>query len=436
MEIGQTCFLLERKFGVHKSVFENGLRVNDIILWNTASQYKLSKTKLKRIRYEIKSGPELSIDEVKRVVTLPSLRNEYYTFELVLVNPEGDYSTKEENWRYLLKATSDQAFQINGVWAREAFLERGDIISIGFNKILTKKSILEGRGKDEFETAISDKIIKSDLPIFLEGETGTGKTYLAKKIHNESGVRGKFIHINISSYAKNLLESELFGHVKGAFTGAIGDKKGLFLQAIDGTLFIDEIDSLEKDIQTKLLLYLENFEFRPVGGQQVVAAKTRLIFASGRPLVDLVAQNDMRKDFYFRLKTGYVLSLKSLREERHKIGEFIDQFEKNEWVVVSKDLRAFYQGLDWPGNIRQLKAHLHKKKILTNGNKLQYDESDKELLLEKTPQQFNKKSIYHMKEMKRRYCINALLHFNGDYKLASRALKISPVTFKGLIKMS
>src|SRR5690606_12983163 len=123
----------------------------------------------------------------------------------------------------------------------------------------------------------SKKIIQSNLPILIEGETGTGKTTLAKSIHQMSERSGEFVHVNLSAFSENLMESELFGHLKGAFTGAYNDKKGAIERANNGTLFLDEIDSTSIAVQTKLLLFLDNYKLSPVGSGVMKKINCRIL---------------------------------------------------------------------------------------------------------------------------------------------------------------
>ena len=166
---------------------------------------------------------------------------------------------------------------------------------------------------------MEQNLINSDLKILISGETGTGKSHLARKVHEKSGRLGEFVAINLSSFNPQLIESELFGHKKGSFTGAIHDKTGAFSMAKNGTLFLDEIDSLPLDLQTKLLTFIDNKKFRRVGDTKEESINTRLIFASGRPLEQLVEQGSFRKDLFFRLKSGHSVEMASLRNDIPRI---------------------------------------------------------------------------------------------------------------------
>jgi DNA-binding NtrC family response regulator len=335
--------------------------------------------------------------------------------------------------RFILKTLEGTAFWLNGSAAREAYIERLDRLFIDDNKInfdpfdLTEMISRHFDHPVLFETAL----INSELKILIEGETGTGKTHLAKKIHEKSGRRGKFIAINLSSFNLNLIESELFGHVKGAFTGAMYDKKGAFEEAGFGTLFLDEIDSLPLELQTKLLTFLDTNIFRKVGNNKEIEIKARLIFASGNPLEKLVDQGRFRRDFYFRLKSGHTVSLPSLRNSVDRIREACRFFSLQHNVTLSQRLMDFYETLAWPGNLRQLFGHLEKKKILTNSTRLDFDHLDDDLLLQSSDllslKDFELKPLRSIKE---EYVKKAISFCDGNVSLAARKLQLTEKTVK------
>jgi transcriptional regulator of acetoin/glycerol metabolism len=317
--------------------------------------------RLKRTKYKIVTAPKFYFDFASAEIHLPVFGSAQSEFELALVQHSGSTEYNEKS-RYLIKSLGESPFRLNGVQCFEAFIERGDVIDIGFNRIkfLRPKSHLKisEKAKSVIDL-LTEEMIKSPLNIMIEGETGTGKTTLAKTIHEESARSGRFIHLNLSSFAPSLIESELFGHVKGAFTGAITEKRGAILEAHKGTLFLDEIDSLSLELQTKLLLFLDNYEVRAVGGSTTQKADVRLIFASGTKMKQLIQKQKMRRDFYYRLTSGVVVTLENLRDNPAKISEFCLEFEKQNLTILCEDLIKYYQECPWPGNIRQLLSHLN-----------------------------------------------------------------------------
>ena len=262
-----------------------------------------------------------------------------------------------DNLGYILKTLSGNPFKHNGRWVFNIVLRVGDEVLLGGNIL----KFFREKPKETEKESIPKEIIESSMPILLQGETGTGKTTLAQKIHEQSGVAGKFVHLCLSSFAPSLIESEIFGHVKGAFTGAILDKMGALRMAHQGTLFLDEIDSLPLEIQVKLLLFLDNQTYRQVGSTQEKSVNTRIIFASGQNLEELVEKNLMRKDFYYRLNAGYFYKLPSLRENPELIKKNCEDFSFKNQIIFSDRVIEKYSKYSWPGNYRQLMSHLMKK---------------------------------------------------------------------------
>lgn len=340
--------------------------------------------------------------------------------------------------RFFLRTLEGDPFWLNGILVKEAYLEREDRLFIDDNKLIFSSHGLQGIIAKSFEHPFlkETRILESNLKILIEGETGTGKTHLAEKIHQASGRKGNFISVNLSSYNPNLIESELFGHKKGSFTGAVKDKRGAFEAAQHGTLFLDEVDSLPIDLQTKLLTFLDDNRYRQVGDTLEKEIKTRIIFASGRPLENLVGQGLFRKDFYFRLKSGHTIKLSSLRNEPQRIEKICHEFSLRNGVTFTRGLLDFYQTLVWPGNLRQLFGHLEKKMIFGRSTKLDFDDLDEELIhqssnLESFSVPFE---LVPLKELKNDYVKKAIALCEGNISLTARKLQITEKTVRSLLK--
>lgn len=285
------------------------------------------------------------------------------------------------------------------------------------------------------EESIQSAIIRSRLPLLLEGETGTGKTTLARKVHESSGAKGKFVALNLSSFSSHLVESEVFGHLKGAFTGAIQDKKGAIALSENGTLFLDEIDSLSLNLQTKLLTFLDNGIYRPVGGDYERKVQTRLICASGKNLVELVRKGEMRKDFFFRIQSGITLKMYALRSRPESLNLFLHRWQEEEGVHFSKELREFYQRYDWPGNFRQLSSHLRLKKAVSSSAYLKLDDLDLKLLeLDFSEREYiNKVTSLSLEEVKKSYCQKIYREQGFNLQKSIDILKVSRNTLKKIL---
>ena len=347
------------------------------------------------------------------------------------------YRLELDDDRFVLKTIKGRAFWLNGFAAKEAYVERLDRLFIDDNKInFAPFDLGEMTSRQsEHPLLMEQNLIDSDLKILISGETGTGKSHLARKIHEKSGRIGEFVAINLSSFNSQLIESELFGHKKGAFTGAISDKVGAFSLAQNGTLFLDEVDSLPLELQTKLLTFIDNKKFRRVGDTKEESIKTRMLFASGRPLDTLVEQGLFRKDFYFRLMSGHSVAIESLRNDIPRIKSSCQHFAIENKVTISNRLLDFYQTLPWPGNLRQLLGHLEKKKILTRSHKLDFDTLDEELLLQSSDLTALNAGdeLVSMDQVKISYLKRALGLCEGNIAMTARKLKISEKTVRILM---
>lgn len=218
---------------------------------------------------------------------------------------------------------------------------------------------------------------QSEVTVLLTGESGTGKELAARAIHALSGRKDKpFIAINCSAIPETLLESELFGHVKGAFTGASRDKTGVF-QAVDGgTLFLDEVGDMSPLLQLKLLRVLQEGEIRRVGDDRGIKVNVRLITATNRDLKDLLSSGKLREDFYYRIHV-FEITLPPLRERREDIPLLVDHFiaegsQAGEKAVkgIARDALQQVMKYSWPGNVRELRNAIQHAFVTVGGDRL------------------------------------------------------------------
>ncbi|HEX5037790.1 MAG TPA: sigma-54-dependent Fis family transcriptional regulator, partial [bacterium] len=213
--------------------------------------------------------------------------------------------------------------------------------------------------------SLVDRITESKIPVWIYGESGTGKEAIARSLHfNGSRAKAPFVTENCGALPENLLESELFGHKKGAFTHAVADKKGILEYVNGGTIFLDEIADMSLNLQVKLLRFLQEGEFRPLGGHQVVKVDVRVVSASNKDLHDLVAQGRFREDLFFRLN-GVTVALPPLRERLEDLPLLAEHFlkkiaerERKMPVALHPEALTVLLKYGWPGNIRELQNTL------------------------------------------------------------------------------
>jgi len=224
---------------------------------------------------------------------------------------------------------------------------------------------------------LAGKVAPTDSTVLFTGESGTGKGLLARWIHEHSGrARGPFLPVNCSAIPEQLMESELFGHTKGAFTSAERARRGLFVEADRGTLFLDEIGELPQHMQTKLLNVIEEKMVRAVGSDQPRRVDTRIIAATNRDLADMVKQGKFREDLYFRLAMFHV-HLPPLRERRADLAQFIRhtlaamrRSGGKRGIELDPAAEEALVAADWPGNVRELENVLNRACILADGERI------------------------------------------------------------------
>jgi DNA-binding NtrC family response regulator len=300
-----------------------------------------------------------------------------------------------------------------------------------------------------------EKVAPTDSTVLVCGESGTGKELIARAIHANSRRRDRvFFAVDCATLSSNLLESELFGYTKGAFTGALRDKEGLFQLADQGTVFLDEIGNISLEVQGKLLRFLETREFWPLGAAAPRQVDIRLIFATNRDLEDMVAGATFREDFYYRIVV-YPILLPPLRDRSSDILPIAMHFLQQ----CSRQINKPLQGLDpeaearlmqygWPGNVRQLRNVIERSVILAEGSRvtakdLGLPEAGEPAAVNSIPAPRTKDELKRIKkeirrsavdEVEKNFLLQALMQNNWNISRAARETGLQRTNFQSLMK--
>src|ERR1051325_696835 len=290
---------------------------------------------------------------------------------------------------------------------------------------------------------VISKVAPTDSTVLISGESGTGKELAARAIHRNSKRADRpFIAVNCAALAETLLESELFGHEKGAFTGALIQKKGRLELAEGGTIFLDEIGDLSPTLQTKLLRVLQEREFERVGGNRTIKIDLRLLAATNRDLEDAMERGTFRRDLYFRLNVVN-LKMPTLRERREDIPLLANYFARkyadrcNRVVFgISPDARRLLMNYEWPGNVRELENAVERAIVLGTTDHILADDLPEAVVEFQGHVSGESGSNYHEQvvQMKRKMIIDAVKQANGNYTAAARLLNLHPNYLHRLIR--
>ena len=236
--------------------------------------------------------------------------------------------------------------------------------------------------------AMIDKVAETDATVLVRGESGTGKELVAREVHERNSARSKgpFVAVNCAALPSELIESELFGHEKGAFTGAAGQRKGKFEQANGGTLFLDEIGDMSSNVQAKLLRALEERRIERLGGNESIPVDVRIVSATHRPLEQEIAAGNFRADLFYRLRV-VTIDIPPLRERREDIPQLAETFTHAAAERYNLPLRQVGQSAlrklvdyDWPGNVRELKNTIDRAAIMAEGEELRSEDLPEEIM--------------------------------------------------------
>lgn len=330
-----------------------------------------------------------------------------------------DYITKP------LKDPEQLRIAVSKIYERQRLLEENELLKSGAFHDMPPIDIVFS-GMEGVLNEIKD-VAPTDATVILYGETGTGKSLIAKIIHRMSGRKGPFVDINCAAIPENLLESELFGYEKGAFTGALSQKKGRFEIAGDGTIFLDEVSEMSLSLQAKFLKVLQERTFERLGSLNTIKTNARIVAATNRDLKALVEEKKFREDLYYRLNV-FPVKIPPLRERKRHIPLIADYLVKvisarlgKETKEISADAMERLIGYAWPGNIRELENVIERGIIISRGSQLSLPELD----ALKSESSDSQRIEGDLKTVEKIAIENALAKTNGNRKKAAEILGIS-----------
>ena len=320
---------------------------------------------------------------------------------------------------------------------RERLLERRErelnLLRNRVNRHAAAKHFVAASEAMQHVLELAARVAPLDTTVLVYGESGTGKEFVVRLIHDQSPrAAAPFVSINCAALTETLLESELFGHVRGAFTGAVRDKAGLFEVAGSGTIFLDEIGEVAPTVQAKLLRALQEREIRRVGGERSIKIHARVVAATNRDLRAAVEAGTFREDLYFRLG-AFVITVPPLRDRREDIPPLVHGFlvraasrMKKDVRAVSADAMSALMNYRWPGNVRELEHAVERAVILSNTARLRLRDLPPEVTETSRPRAGD--DTLDLQAQERASIERALKRFDGNRRQAAEALNISTVT--------
>ena len=366
-----------------------------------------------------------------------TVQTKYPAIEIILLTaygniPDGVQAIKNGAFDYIVKGNDNDRIipllhqAVNKAkTAKQSAVKIREGNSVGFDDILGNSPII----RDAIR--IAEKIAPTDTSVLLTGETGTGKEVFASAIHSGSKrAKNALVAINCSAFPSELLESELFGHKAGAFTGATKDKKGLIELAEKGTLFLDEIGELKADLQAKILRVIEVGEYIKVGDEKKSKADIRLITATNRDLNKEIQQGNFREDLYYRLNV-FSIQLPPLRDRPEDIPLLAEHFrtifttrENKHNLLISKEAMTLLQLYIWHGNIRELRNVIERAVILCDADRILPDDLPYDI----QKQQASQAQSLSLMSVEKKHIEKVLLHTKGNKTKAADLLGIGLTT--------
>jgi len=382
--------------------------------------------------------------EMNGIELIKKIKENCYEVEPLIVTGYSDISLvveaiKEGAFDYILKPYNEELLisTINKVLKYKRLLYENRILQNQLSEKHKFENLIGSSPEMKRIFSIIEKVKDSNNNVLIHGESGTGKEQIAKAIHYSGNRKDElFIPVDCTAINPNVIESELFGHVKGAFTGAHQTKEGLLKSAGKGTIFLDEIAEIHPNIQAKLLRAIQEMVIKPVGSNKIEKIEARILAATNKDIYEAIEKGEFRKDLFYRLN---VVSIKvpPLREHKEDISLLVDHFikkygtDEKEIKGITPEAMNVIMAYHWPGNIRQLENCIERAFVLGTGEHIDVKDLPEEI----TSKKIEKKSgINTLREIEREHIIKTILHFKGNKKRAAETLGIKRSTLYHRIK--
>ncbi len=399
------------------------------------------------LRQFLEEKPDLVLADIRMpgidgVQLLAKIKSQNASIPVILLTAYGSVedavkAMKNGAFYYLTKPVNLEELEFlikKALASRQIEEENKELKQALFKEKFEKGDILAYSKKMKDVLKITDQAAQSQATVLIEGESGTGKELIAHRIHELSPRRHQpFVAVHCAALTETLLASELFGHERGAFTGATDRKVGRFERAHQGTLFLDEVGEISQEMQVKLLRVLQEGEFERVGGTKTIKVNVRLVCATNKKLIEEVKAGRFREDLYYRVNVIY-LKIPPLRERKEDISPLIDLFIKHfasangkKITALDEDAREALIQYEWPGNIRELKNIIERMVVLAVEEKLHVANVPEDIRHSHpaaTPG-IKSEGSHNLNEMEKQLIQRTLLDFKGNKSLVAKKLGIS-----------
>ena len=380
---------------------------------------------------------DINLPKLNGVEVLKRLKQKAPQTDVIMITGYGDVKSAVESIKQGARDYITKPFKLNEILAlvKQAIQENRNPAALA-----TRDLDPDSDGDPEFITCpshamqpayeLANKVAGTDITVLLRGETGTGKDVMAKQIHRQSRRRnGPFVTLDCGLLTHNLAESELYGHRKGAFSGATERKLGLVEKSHKGTLFLDEIGNIDIDLQKKFLRFLETRKFRRVGEIRESAVDTRIILATNMDLQEALKKGDLREDLFYRMDVIQIY-VPPLRERPEDIECLAQYFLRKDTIVngpkrISDDAVRMLESYVWPGNLRELKSVINKASVLAESDVIQPEDLPSHLAFNP---EVRRRWSRTLKDIEKEHIINVLEKTGGNQSKASEILGINRKT--------